>query len=226
MILPQFLSVKSFNIFWAAFHQSWFLKKKLLCFIVSYIPPKYRNYKHVSLHFPVKWENSAQKSFLLSTILHRRYFSRLYLEIHNQRWIQWKITWLKKAIHHYFLLLLLLLLLLLYLSSSSLLLLLLISLLLWWWWCIISSWGRREVFQPKIPYCTKMDACLMKNSGMTFTFIWNLESLCIHNLAYTISLVEHGQGLGHSTCLIWDFLNTYHMFFHEAIRACTAQAAN
>ena len=68
------------------------LKKKLLCFIVSYIPPKYRNYKHVSLHFPVKWENSAQKSFLLSTILHRRYFSRLYLEIHNQRWIQRKIT--------------------------------------------------------------------------------------------------------------------------------------
>ena len=51
------------------------LKKKLLCFIVSYIPPKYRNYKHVSLHFSVKWENSAQKSFPLSTILHRRYFS-------------------------------------------------------------------------------------------------------------------------------------------------------
>lgn len=68
------------------------LKKKLLCFIVSYIPPKYRNYKHVSLHFPVKWENSAQKSFPLSTILRRRYFSRPYLEIHNQRWIQRKIT--------------------------------------------------------------------------------------------------------------------------------------
>ena len=68
------------------------LKKKLLCFIVSYIPSKYRNYKHVSLHFPAKWKNSAQKSFPLSTILHRRYFSRLYLEIHNQRWIQRKIT--------------------------------------------------------------------------------------------------------------------------------------
>ena len=118
----------------------------------------------------------------------------------------------------------LLLLLLLILLSS--LLLLLISLLLWSWWCIISSWGSREVLQPKMPYYTKMGACPMKNSGMTFKFIWNLESLCIHNLAYRISLAEHGQGLVHSTCLIWDFLSIYHMFFHEAIRAFTAQSTN
>ena len=89
-----------------------------------------------------------------------------------------------------------------------------------------SSWGSREVFQPKMPYYAKMGACPMKNSGMTFTFMWNLESLCIHNLAYTIPLVGHGQGLVHSTCLTWDFLNTYHMFFHEAIRVCTAQTTN
>ena len=90
----------------------------------------------------------------------------------------------------------------------------------------VSSWGSREDFQPKIPYYAKMGACPMKNSGMTFTFMWNLESLCIHNLAYTIPLVGHGQGLVHSTCLTWDFLNTSHMFFHEAIRVCTAQAIN
>ena len=51
-------------------------------------------------------------------------------------------------------------------------------------------------------------------------------SLFIHNLAYTIPLVGHGPGLVHSTCLTWDFLNTYHMFFHEAIRVCAAQAIN
>ena len=39
---------------------------------------------------------------------------------------------------------------------------------------------------------------------MTFTFMRNLESLCIHNLAYTIPLVGHGKGLVHSTCLTWD----------------------
>ena len=89
-----------------------------------------------------------------------------------------------------------------------------------------SSWGSREVFQPIMPYYTKMGACPMKNSGMTFTVMWNLESLCILNLAYTIPLVGHGQGLVHSICLTWDFLNTYEMFFHEAIRVCTAQATN
>ena len=65
-----------------------------------------------------------------------------------------------------------------------------------------------------------------KNSEVTIKFMWNLDSLCIHNLAYTIPLVGYGQGLVHSTCLTWDFLNTYHMFFHEAIRVCTAQATN
>ena len=89
-----------------------------------------------------------------------------------------------------------------------------------------SSWKSPDVFQPKIPYYAKMAECPMKNSGMNFTFIWNLEPLCIHNLAYTILLVRHGQGLMHSTCLTWDFLNTYHMFFHEAIRVCTAQVTN
>ena len=89
-----------------------------------------------------------------------------------------------------------------------------------------SSRGSREAFQPKMPYYAKTGACPMKNRGMTFTFIWNQVSLCIHKLAYTIPLVGHGQGLVHSTCLTWDFLNTYHMFFHEAIRVCTAQATN
>ena len=89
-----------------------------------------------------------------------------------------------------------------------------------------NSWGSREVFQPKMPYYAKMGTCPMKNSGMTFIFMCNLESLCIHNLAYTILLVGYGQGLVHSTCLTWDFLNTYHMFFHEGISVCTAQAAN
>ena len=89
-----------------------------------------------------------------------------------------------------------------------------------------SSWGSCDVFQPKMPYYTKMGTCPMKNSGMTFTVMWNLESLCILNLAYTIPLVGHGQGLVHSICLTWDFLNTYDMFFHEAIRVCTAQATN
>ena len=77
-----------------------------------------------------------------------------------------------------------------------------------------------------MPYYSKMGACPMKSSGITFTFTWNLESLCIHNLAYTIPLVGHGQGLVHSTCLTWDFSNTYHMFFHEAIRVCTALVTN
>ena len=81
-----------------------------------------------------------------------------------------------------------------------------------------SSWGSREVFQPKMPYYAKMGVCPIKNGGMTFTFMWNLEFLYIRNLAYTIPFVAHGQGLVHSTCLTWDFLNTYHMFFHEAIR--------
>ena len=58
-----------------------------------------------------------------------------------------------------------------------------------------------------------------KNSEVTIKFMWNLDSLCIHNLANTIPLVGYGQGLVHSTCLTWDFLNTYHMFFHEAIRS-------
>ena len=49
---------------------------------------------------------------------------------------------------------------------------------------------------------------MAENSGMIFTFMWNLESLCIHNLTYTILLVGHGQGLVHSTCLTWGFLNT------------------
>ena len=89
-----------------------------------------------------------------------------------------------------------------------------------------SSWRSRQVFQPKMLYYAKMGTCPMKNSGMTFTFMWNLESLCIHNLAYTIPLVGHGQGLVHSTCLTWDFLNTYHMFFRETIRVCTTQATN
>ena len=89
-----------------------------------------------------------------------------------------------------------------------------------------SSWGNREVFQPKMPYYAKMGACPMKNSAMTLAFMWNLESLCIHNFPYTISLVGHSQGLVHSTCLTWDFLNAYHMFFHQAIRVCTAQATN
>ena len=87
-----------------------------------------------------------------------------------------------------------------------------------------SSWGSRKVFLPKMPYFAKMSACPMKNSEMTFIFMWNLESLCIHNLAYTIPLVGHGQGLVYSTCLTWNFFNTYHMFFHEAKRICTAQA--
>ena len=75
-------------------------------------------------------------------------------------------------------------------------------LLLYWG----SSWGSRETFQPKMSYYAKMGACPMKNSGMTFTFMWNLESLFIYNLAYTIPLVGHGQGLVHCTCLTWDFL--------------------
>ena len=89
-----------------------------------------------------------------------------------------------------------------------------------------SSWGCREVFQPKMPYYDEMGASPMKSSGMTFTFMWNLEALCIQNLAYTIPLVGLGQGLVHSTCLTWDFLNTYHMLFHQAIRVCIAQATN
>ena len=89
-----------------------------------------------------------------------------------------------------------------------------------------SSWGNREVFQPKMPYYAKMGACPMKNSGMTITFMWNLELLSVHNLAYTFPLVGHGQELVHSTCLTWDFFSTHHMFFHEAIRVCTAQATN
>ena len=89
-----------------------------------------------------------------------------------------------------------------------------------------SSWGSREVFQPKLPYYAKMGTCPMKNSGITFTFMWNLEPLFIHNPAYTIPLVGHSQGLLHSSCLTWDFLNTSHMFFHEAIRVCIAQATN
>ena len=111
-----------------------------------------------------------------------------------------------------------------YLLKPKIYLLLLIFLLLLLYWG--SSWGSRELFQPKMPYYAKMGACSRKNSGMAFTFMWNLESLCIHNLAYTIPLVGHGQGLVHSTCLTWDFLNTYDMLFHEAIRVCTAQATN
>ena len=34
-----------------------------------------------------------------------------------------------------------------------------------------SSWGNREVFQPKMPYYAKMGACPMKNSGMTLAFM-------------------------------------------------------
>ena len=49
--------------------------------------------------------------------------------------------------------------------------------------CWANSWERREVFLPKMPYYAKMGACPMKNSGMIYTFMWNLESLCIHNLA-------------------------------------------
>ena len=82
-----------------------------------------------------------------------------------------------------------------------------------------SSWGCGEVFQPKMPYYAKWGSCPMKNSGMTLTFMWNLQSLCIHNLVYAIPLFGHGQGLVHSTCLTWDFPNTYHMFFHEAVRS-------
>ena len=88
------------------------------------------------------------------------------------------------------------------------------------------SWGSRDVFQPKMPYYAKMGACLMKNSGLTFTFIWKLESLCIHNLAYTTQLVGHGQGLVHSTCLTWDFLDTYRMFFNDPLSVCTTQVTN
>ena len=69
-----------------------------------------------------------------------------------------------------------------------------------------SSRGSREAFQPKMSYYAKMGACPIKNSGMTFTFMWNLESLFIHSLAYTVPLVGHGQGLVHCTCLTWKFL--------------------
>ena len=89
-----------------------------------------------------------------------------------------------------------------------------------------SSRGSGEIFQPKMPYYAKMGACPTKNSRMTFRFFWNLESLCIHNLAYTISLVGHGQVLVHRTFSTWNFLNTYHMFFHQAIRVCSAHATN
>ena len=54
-------------------------------------------------------------------------------------------------------------------SILLLLLLLLLSLLYWG-----RSWGSCEVFQPKVPYYAKMGACPMKNSGMAFTFMWNL----------------------------------------------------
>ena len=80
------------------------------------------------------------------------------------------------------------------------------------------------------------DVILCQNGRMSHEKQWNglhiyvesgvIISLFIHNLAYTIPLVGHGQGLVHSTCLTWDFLNTYYMFFYEAVRVCTAQATN
>ena len=72
-----------------------------------------------------------------------------------------------------------------------------------------SSWASREAFQPKMPYYAKMAACPMKNRGMIFTFMWNLESLFIRNLTYTSLMLGHGQRLVHHTCLTWDFLNTW-----------------
>ena len=94
---------------------------------------------------------------------------------------------------------------------------LLLLLLLYWG----SSWESHEVFQPKMLYYSKMGTYSM-NSGMTFTYMLNQESLFIHNLAFKIALVGHGQGFVHSTCLTWDFLITYHMFLHEVLGVCTA----
>ena len=108
-----------------------------------------------------------------------------------------------------------------YYCCYTIIIIVVIIIIMYW----ASSWSR-EVFQPKMPYYVEIDTCPMKNSGMTLTFMWNLELLCIHNLPYTIPLVGYGQGVVHSTCLTWDFLNTYHMFFHEAIRVCTTQATN
>ena len=80
------------------------------------------------------------------------------------------------------------------------------------------------------------DAILCQNGGMSHEKHWSdlhiyvesgvIISLVIHNITYTIPLVAHGPGLVHSTCVTWDFLNTYHMFFYEAIRVCTAQVTN
>ena len=80
------------------------------------------------------------------------------------------------------------------------------------------------------------EAILCQSERMSHEKQWNdrqiyvesgvIISLYIHNLAYTIPLVGHGQGLVHSTCLTWDFLSAYHMFFHKAVRVCTAQATN
>ena len=77
------------------------------------------------------------------------------------------------------------------------------------------------------------DAILCQNGYMAHEKQWNDFQIYLkprvtvyHNLTYTIPLVRHGQELVHSTCLTWDFLNTYHMFFHEATRVCIAQATN
>ena len=45
--------------------------------------------------------------------------------------------------------------------------------------------GSSEVCQPNMPYYAKMGVCPMKNSGMTFTFRWNLE-LLFHYLSKTL----------------------------------------
>ena len=61
----------------------------------------------------------------------------------------------------------------------------LLALLSLYYYVLRKLMGKPWGFSAKMPYYAKMGACPMKNSGTTFTFMWNLESLCIHNLTYT-----------------------------------------
>ena len=93
-----------------------------------------------------------------------------------------------------------------------------------------SSWGSHEVFQPKMPYYAKMGACPMKNSGMTFTFIWNPQP-CIHNsVGWTWSKVG-GQHLLNmrlpqylSHVLSWSYEVLY--FTDNQLKEAVRQSSN
>ena len=71
--------------------------------------------------------------------------------------------------------------------------------------------GKQWGFSAQLTILYQNGCMSHKNSGMTFTFMWDLVSLCIFNLTYTIPLVGHGQGLVHSTWSTRNFLNTYHV---------------